>query len=215
MHSYSEHWDTIFEGTDDNNLGWYEKDSSPTLALLADIPILQDSTIFIVGVGTSELVDNLLAQDAQLVLNDISAVALNRVKQRLAGKADTVQWLCQDISQPITTLSFEGQPEKPVSMVDIWIDRAVLHFLNEDEAITGYFDNLHSRLKKGGYALFAEFSKSGASKCAGLPVNRYSVEEITTRLGSAFHLEQSFNYNYTSPAGHPRPYIYCLYKRVS
>jgi len=215
MHSNSEHWDNIFEGSDDKNLGWYEKDSSPTLALLAEVPNLQDSRIFVVGVGTSELVGNLLAHGVRLVLNDISAIALNRVKQRLGGKADTVQWLCQDISQPILTLSNEEQPEKPVPMVDIWIDRAVLHFINEDEAITGYFDNLHSLLKKGGYALFAEFSKSGASKCAGLPVNRYSVEDISARLGSAFHLEQSFNYNYTSPAGHPRPYIYCLYKRVS
>ncbi|MCP4270469.1 MAG: methyltransferase domain-containing protein [Gammaproteobacteria bacterium] len=215
MCSKSEHWDTIFEGSDDYCLGWYEKDSSPTLKLLADVPTQQDSTIFVVGVGTSELVEDLLVQPVQLILNDISSVALNRVKKRLTVKADTVQWLCQDISQPLTTLSFEKQPEKPVPMIDIWVDRAVLHFLNKDEAITGYFENLKTYLKKGGYALFAEFSKSGASKCAGLPVHRYSAEEISTRLGSSFCLEQSFHYNYTSPAGHPRPYIYCLFKRVS
>jgi len=215
MHSNSEHWDTIFENTDDKGLGWYEQDSSPTLKLLADIPNTKDSTIFVVGVGTSGLVEKLLSQSMQLILNDISAVALGRVKKRLAGKAGAIQWLCHDISQPLTTFSFEGQPEKPEPLADIWIDRAVLHFLNDDKSIEGYFENVKSRLKKGGYALFAEFSKSGASKCAGLPIHRYSAEEISERLGSEFCLEQNFHYNYTSPAGHPRPYIYCLFKRVS
>ncbi len=215
MCSKSQHWDAIFEDSDDYSLGWYEKDSSPTLTLLADVPNQQDSTIFVVGVGTSELIEDLLAQCAQLILNDISRVALNRVKKRLAGKAEKIQWLCQDISQPLTTLSFEPQSENPIPMIDIWIDRAVLHFLKEDEAITGYFENLKMQLKKGGYALFAEFSKSGASKCAGLPVHRYSAKEISRRLGSSFCLEQSFHYNYTSPAGQSRPYIYCLFKRIS
>ncbi|MCP4272359.1 MAG: methyltransferase type 12, partial [Gammaproteobacteria bacterium] len=82
MCSIREHWDTIFEGSDDYSLGWYEKDSSPTLTLLADVPTQQDSTIFVVGVGTSELVEDLLVQAVQLILNYISSVALNRVNKR-------------------------------------------------------------------------------------------------------------------------------------
>jgi len=69
---------------------------------------------------------------------------------------------------------------------DIWIDRAVLHFLLTEVDIQGYFDNLKVNLCNGGYALFAEFSLSGPEKCAGLSLNRYSMAELAERLGPGF-----------------------------
>ena len=74
---------------------------------------------------------------------------------------------------------------------------------------------LNKVLKKGGYALFAEFSKIGADKCEDLELHRYSVEELSERLGSAYQLVNSFEHVFTSPTGQPRPYIYCLYQRIS
>ena len=37
----------------------------------------------------------------------------------------------------------------------------------------------NSILKIGGHAVFAEFSLIGASKCAGLTLQRYSIEELS------------------------------------
>jgi len=99
--------------------------------------------------------------------------------------------------------------------VDIWVDRAVLHFLTDDEAINGYFRNLNSVLKVGGYAVFAEFSEDGARKCAGLVLHRYSVSELSGRLGPSFDLISTFDYTYLNPNGDPRPYVYALYKKTS
>ena len=207
----SEHWDSIFSGADDSKLGWYEKDASQTLSLLKPVPDWESSSIFIVGVGTSELIEKLLSQSVSLSLNDISAKALDKVKARLGEKSNAINWLCQDISLPI----IRDPDQNAVPKVDIWIDRAVLHFLNSENAIKGYFTNLTSLLKEGGYALFAEFSMSGASKCAGLEVHRYSVEELSERLGSSFQLIKSFDHTYLTPSGDPRPYIYSLFKRIS
>ncbi|SIT07903.1 methyltransferase domain-containing protein [Neptunomonas antarctica] len=206
MKSSSKHWNLIFSGAEDSKLGWYEKDAEKTFELLNQVPNLKDLTVFLPGAGTSILIEQLIAKGAKLVLNDISIEALNKVKGRLQVDSDKIYWLCQDISKPITDA---------IPNVDIWIDRAVLHFLTREEDIKGYFNNLESKLKVGSYAIFAEFSKTGAPKCAGLTVHRYSIEELSERLSSSFKLITSFNHTYINPNGDPRPYIYGLYKRTT
>ncbi|MEW5802281.1 MAG: class I SAM-dependent methyltransferase [bacterium] len=204
MKSRSEHWDKIFSGTEDSKLGWYEKDPSKLFELLNLIPGWDNSTIFVPGVGTSLLIEGLLGKGTTLVLNDISIEAINRVKSRLGDRSKGIYYLCQDIAQPI---------QDAIPDIDIWIDRAVLHFLTDEDDIRGYFNNLKSILKVDSYAMFAEFSKTGASKCAGLTLHRYSIEELSERLGSSFTLMSHFNYIYINPNGDPRPYIYALFKR--
>ncbi len=205
MKSSSEHWDRIFSGTEDEKLGWFERDVSRTLELLDRVPGWEKSTVFLPGAGTSVLVEELLSRGARLVLNDISAEALNRVKARLRGEHTGVTWLCQDIACPVPAT---------LPQVDIWIDRAVLHFLVDEDDIKGYFRNVATLLQRGGHAIFAEFSKSGAEKCAGLTLHRYSVEELSGRLGDSFTLVSHFDYTYINPNGDPRPYVYALYKRA-
>lgn len=204
MKSSSKHWDAIFSGTEDSKLGWYEKDASKTLELLNHIPKWENSTVFLPGAGTSVLIEELLRKGVKIVLNDISIEALNRVKSKLGNKYKGINWLCQDIAQPI---------QNSIPDVDIWIDRAVLHFLTDEDDIKGYFENVKSTLNVGGYAIFAEFSKTGALKCAGLTLHRYSIGEISGYLGSSFKIVSHFDYTYINPFGDPRPYIYVLYKR--
>ena len=140
----------------------------------------------------------------KLILNDISNEALNLVKQRLKKGFDEIVWLCQDSAQPF---------KEPMPEIDIWIDRAVLHFLTSQNDIKGYHKNVKSTLKIGGHAIFAEFSMIGAPKCAGLKLHRYSIEELSKNLGSSFKIVSHFDYTYITPFGDPRPYVYALYKR--
>ena len=205
MKSSSKHWDAIFSATDDQKLGWFEKDASKTFELMQHIPQWENSTVFLPGAGTSVLIDELLSRGVKLVLNDISAEALNQVKRKLREKSKTIVWLCQDIAQTL---------QETIPDIDIWIDRAVLHFLTDEDDIEGYFDNVKSKLKVAGYIMFAEFSKSGAEKCAGLTLHRYSVEELSENLGPSFKLIAHFDHTYINPTGDPRPYVYALYKRL-
>ncbi len=202
--STQKHWDKVFLKTEESKLGWYEKESTQTLELLKQIPALDGLTIFIAGAGTSGLIESLVNKGARLILNDISDEAICRVKARLQDQSQEIRWLCQDISQPIENLT---------SSVDVWIDRAVLHFLLDDNDVKSYFESVKSALKIGGYILFAEFSKSGAKKCAGLKLHQYSHEELSENLGSSFKLISQFDYTYINPYGDPRPYIYALFKR--
>jgi hypothetical protein len=206
MKSDPAHWNAIFNAKQDRQLGWYETDAAQTLEFLGYCDWDSRPTVFLPGAGTSVLVDVLLGHGARLVLNDISDKALGKLRDRLGLEiSDRAFWLHHDMAVPLP----EGYPA-----VDLWIDRAVLHFLLEEEQVTGYFNNLRKLVKPGGLALFAEFSLEGAPTCAGLPVHRYSSHELVTRLGPGFELLREQSLIYTNPFGEPRPYVYTLHRRA-
>lgn len=204
MTTPNQHWNAIFSTKADPELGWYEGDVAQTLKFLDFIPQTKAPTIFLPGAGTSILVDALLSRGARRILNDISDEALKKLRDRIGSHLDRLSWLHHDISKPLP----DGLPP-----ADIWIDRAVLHFLLDETQIAGYFDNLRSALRPGGYALLAEFSIPGAPKCAGLDVHRYSVAEMAERLGQGFELVRQEDFTFINPAGDPRPYVYALFRR--
>lgn len=203
MKTCADHWNEIFHKTDDKKLGWYENDYTQTQKFLALIPEWEHAKIFVPGVGTSGLIDILSNSDAELVLNDISSEAIEKARHRHRNKKRAICWLCQDITQALPA---------DLDDIDIWIDRAVLHFLVEEASVAAYFRNVHETVKPGGYALFAEFSKTGATKCAGLDVRRYDLDELKSCL-MAFELVASDEYTYINPHGDPRPYLYTLFKK--
>ena len=184
-------------------MGWWENDTSKTWELLNHIPLDDRSNVFLPGIGTSKLVEELLNRNVKLVLNDISKQALARVRTRIQHPGNHT-WLQQDISDPI---------QAPLPNIDLWIDRAVLHFLISEAAISGYFKNLHGMVQPGGYVLFVEFSIKGATQCAGLQVQRYSVKDLAHRLGPAYKEITSFDHIYMTPGGDSKPYLYALFKR--
>jgi len=199
-----EHWNAIFSNNPDQELGWYESDVSQTLKFLDLIPGSESSSIFLPGAGTSLLVDELIKRGNNIILNDISERALADLKNRI-GTTKGLTWLHHDISKPLP----DYLPKS-----DIWIDRAVLHFLLTESEIRGYFSNLQSAIDKNGHVLLMEFSPEGASKCAGLEIHRYSIKEMTERLGVDFELVRHEDYTYISPLGGRRPYLYALFRRT-
>ncbi len=203
MKTLNDHWNKIFENSDADELGWFEKDFSQTQFFLDKIQNWKKSTIFVPGVGTSGLIGLLLKTNAKLIFNDLSNKAIEKAKKEYSFAENKIQWICQDISSEL--------PIKPDS-VDIWLDRAVLHFLTDSKSIEGYFANVKKGVRPLGHVLFAEFSKSGATRCAGLDVKRYDVQDLSDLL-PGFSLVSSEEYNYTNPKGDNRPYIYALFQR--
>lgn len=197
-----EHWNSIFNKTDDNKLGWWEDETSQTLKFIENININSSTNIFLAGAGTSVLVDELIKQDCNLILNDISFIALEKLKSRLknSSKLDFFQY---DLSKLFVKEN-----------IDIWIDRAVLHFLLKEKDIKIYFENLNKNLKIGSFALFAQFKIGGATSCASLEIKQYDIDELSKRLGENFELILSEDYDFINPFGNKKEYIYALYKRV-
>ena len=119
MADLKEHWNEIFKKTNEDKLGWHERDFSQTLKFLKLIPNWENSKILVVGAGTSGLIDLLLNANAELVINDLSSEAIEKAKNKYGDKMHRIQWLCHDISRPLP-------PQ--FNDIDLWLDRAVLHF---------------------------------------------------------------------------------------
>lgn len=205
MSTKQEHWNQIFNTKSDQELGWYEKDAYQTLSFLGIENLPKLETIFIPGAGTSLLIDTLLKYAKTLILNDISNTALEKLKSRIGNPPNNIIWFHHDISQELP----RGLPDS-----DLWIDRAVLHFLLKESDIDQYFANLKRNLKPGGHVFFAEFSLNGAEKCAGLELHRYSLDEFNQRLEGEFNLIKHEQYTFINPFGDPRPYLYALYQKT-
>lgn len=200
------HWDTAYE-KETCQLGWYEEVATPSLDLIEKCNLSLDATILNVGAGTTTLIDELLKIGYNnIAVSDISSKALETLKTRLGDKKDEVQFFVDDLLN--STLKTN------LGQVDLWHDRAVVHFFTKTEEQQIYFDLLRSMVKKGGFVILATFHlDGGAEKCCGLPVFRYNQTLLQENLGKEFKAIEVFDYNFVNPAGQDRKYIYSLWKR--
>lgn len=202
------YWDRVYEKMEVEQLGWYEENPEQSLLLIEKCDLKKNARILNVGTGASTLIDKLLENKYEnLIACDISSSSLNKLKARLGDeKSNRVDWIVDDLTNPDHLTK--------INKVDLWHDRAVLHFLTEKHHQDRYFKLLHSLVKKEGYVIIAAFNMEGATMCSGLPVYRYNKQGISGKLGNQFRLIDYFNYTYTMPSGDPREYIYTLFKRI-
>ena len=200
------HWDNTYHKCPVENLGWYEANPDPSLSMIEYCKLDKSASILNVGAGASTIIDVLLAQGFNnIIANDISSIALKKLMTRLGEDTFKVKWIEDDLVNPVRL--------HKLGKIDVWHDRAVLHFFTEKKDQESYFGLIKEMVKIGGHVIIAVFNLDGASKCSGLPVCRYSQEMLSSRLGDDFELIQSFDYLYIMPSGNTRPYIYSLFKR--
>jgi len=203
-----EHWEKVYRQKPIDQLGWWEEDPSASLQLIQRCELPLQGHILDIGCGASTLADRLLEMGyTRLTLVDISQTALDTLKKRLViPEGATVKFIQDDITQPEAVWNI---PE-----IDLWHDRAVLHFLVDETDRQMYRKVLHHRVRDGGYVCIAAFSLEGAKKCSGLPVKNYSAQTLAEFLGNTFRLLEWFPYVYYQPSGNPRPYVYTLFQRI-
>ena len=202
------HWNKVYARVDETKLGWYEADVSPSMRLVKKAGIGPGSRLLSVGAGSTTLVDALLGHGYDnLLVNDISNTALQRIQTRIGKLSNKVEWIVDDLTN--ATLLNEIKP------VDLWIDRAVLHFFTEERDQDTYFRLLKNLVYKEGHVIMAEFNMASADKCSGLPVHRYNAALLQEKLGEDFKLITSFDHDYTMPSGESRSYIYTLFQRIA
>lgn len=200
------HWNTAYDRTETEKLGWYEESCAPSLDLIKQCNLEKNATIINVGAGATLLIDELIELDYHnLIATDISENALNKIKTRLGVNTDKVKFIVDDLTNSETLQDIEP--------VDLWHDRAVLHFFNTKDEQNAYFKLLHKLVKPKGYAIIATFNLDGALKCSGLPVYRYDEKMIAKKIGEDFELIQNFDYTFHNPSGDTRAYIYTLFRR--
>ena len=208
-YDFESHWNNAYRKTPVKSLGWYEESPTASLELIGACDLPNDALIFNAGAGASTLIECLLNDGfTDIVVNDISASALIELKNNLStNNHSNVTFIVDDLTSPASLLELKN--------IDLWHDRAVLHFFTSEEQRLNYFSLLKKLVKVDGFVILAEFNLEGAKKCCGLDVYNYDAEMLQGYLGTDFNLLKSFNYTYTQPSGNTREYVYTLFKRIA
>lgn len=199
------HWNAAYLKNSTEQLGWYEEKASQTFQLIKETNLTKEARILNVGVGSSTLIDQLIAEGyTSIIANDFAEASLQTLKDRV-GAHPAVQFLADDLVHPTTLNSLKN--------IDLWNDRAVLHFFLKEEEVTAYFNLLKRVLSPNGFVIIAVFAKNGAEKCCGLPLQRYDTAMLQRELGEDFELKKSVRCTFVNPYGGERPYVYTLFQR--
>ncbi len=191
------HWDSAYKDRGAQGVSWFQPEPFQSLQMIHSLGISFNTPIIDIGGGASFLVDRLESTGyADITVLDISETALSEGKQRLANRRN-LSWLHSDI------LSW-----KPERKYGLWHDRAVFHFLVDTADQGRYLETMFSSLSHGGFIIMATFAKDGPEYCSGLPVARYSKDELVDRLGSGFTLLEFKDEEHTTPSGGKQSFLW-------
>ena len=182
------HWEKIYDEKNEDEVSWFQKETNESIKMIQSAGI-ENPKIIDVGSGRSKLLKNLIEIGYNhLTYLDISESALEKSKEFLGEQSNKVRWISKDI------LNFKTEEK-----FDIWHDRAVFHFLNEENLIRKYIEIVEKNISESGHLIIGTFSENGPLKCSGLEVRRYSEKVIEKLFNRSFKLIDSFYYDHVTP----------------
>jgi ubiquinone/menaquinone biosynthesis C-methylase UbiE len=197
------HWEHVYRTRNLEEVSWHQRTPGLSLDLIRRAAPDLRARIIDVGGGTSSLVDHLLRDGySQITVLDVSEAALRHAQHRLGAAAQAVTWIEADVRAA----------DLPEAAFDVWHDRAVFHFLTEEPDRQLYVAQTRRAVRPGGHLIVATFADDGPTRCSGLPVARYSAEELSREFGDAFQLVENVRERHVTPSGVQQPFIYCLWK---
>ena len=200
-----EHWDKVYSSKPTDGVSWYQEHAQSSLRLIQQTGVSSSAEIIDVGGGASTLVDDLIEQGfTHLSVLDLSAAALGATKQRLGRYANEVKWIEGDITEV----------QLPPLSYDVWHDRAVFHFLTDEAERAAYVEAVLKCVKPGGFVIVATFSEDGPTQCSGLPVRRYTAEELHDEFGAPFELLSHEKEEHHTPFGTTQNFVYCFCRKT-
>ncbi len=203
MENKKEHWEKVFATKNENEVSWYQQKPEVSINFFIENDIPKDAKIIDIGGGDSYLIDNLLDLGyTNLYLLDISANAIERIKNRLGEKSEKVTFIVSDI------LDF-----KPETTFDVWHDRASFHFLTTETEINIYKNLVANSVSENGFLFIGTFSEKGPLKCSGLEISQYSEAKCEMTFGDNFEKINCFIKNHQTPFDTTQNFIFCTFKK--
>ena len=195
------HWESTYAATTAAERSWTEELPSTSLEWIRASGIAKDARIADIGGGASRLVDVLVGEGfTRVSVVDLSASALAEAQGRVGGQATFTQ---SDL------FAFT-----PSSLLDLWHDRAVLHFLSDPSERAAYVDHVAASVEVGGSVVIACFSLAGPEQCSQLPVTRASAQDLVQLFGRRFQLAQSATVDHLTPWGKSQPFTWVRFTRL-
>ncbi|RKS03408.1 trans-aconitate 2-methyltransferase [Flavobacterium sp. 102] len=203
MENSKSHWENVFATKKPNEVSWTQKFPKTAISYIENLKLSKTANIIDVGGGDSNLVDILLIRGFQNIwVLDISEFALERVKKRLGKLAEKVNWIVSDI------IDFT-----PEVKYDFWHDRALFHFLTEQDHINSYVETVNNAVADDGNFLLGTFSENGPLKCSGLEIKQYSENTMEQTFAAGFGVVKCFTENHKTPFDTIQNFQFCGFKK--
>jgi len=193
------YWDEKYESTSFGERSWSQVLPGPSLAFIKANADRRSASIIDIGSGASRLFDDLLEVGfTDLTALDISQFALAELQSRVGPE---VQYICTSI--------LEWEPDRNYEVVH---DRAVFHFLAQTTEQDRYKEILLRALAGGGIFVIGTFGPQGPDQCSGLPVSRWSVDELREFFGPQLQLIDSSYETHETPWGSRQQFSWAVFK---
>jgi SAM-dependent methyltransferase len=201
------HWESIYGKRDHSEQGWFTSVPEPSLSWIRSLGLSESDSILDAGGGASTLVDHLLENGfARVTVADLSAAALTQARERLGERASEATWHQGDI------LRFDP----PAESFAVWHDRAVFHFLHDEEERSLYRRRVLGAVQPGGWLILGSFRSGAPDTCSGLPVRHHSADELEDFFSAGFDLAKEHETVHITPGGVEQAYVFvCLQRHLA
>ena len=193
------HWEDIYKKKMPNEVSWTQEIPQTSIDFIKSFDLPKNAEIIDVGGGESKFIDYLLSKGYEnITVLDISKNAIEKAKKRIGVNSDKVKWVVADINEFI-----------PNNKFDFWHDRAVFHFLTNQESILKYSKMVSSYARN---FVVGTFSTEGPKKCSGLDICQYDEISITKTFETPnFKKVESKRVNHETPFGTLQNFIFCSF----
>ncbi len=194
------HWDEVYSSKAPDELSWFQREPSTSLRLLTAYGRPTEPVVD-VGAGESPLGERLLDRGFHdVTLLDVSEAALAAVRRHLGER---VSYVAADV-----------RVWRPTRTYGAWHDRAVFHFLTEEDDQERYVEAATAAVESGGVAVLGVFAEDGPTSCSGLPTTRWSAEHLGHRFGDHFGLVHQEREEHLTPWGAVQPFTWVVLRRA-
>jgi trans-aconitate methyltransferase len=198
------HWSDVYGSKPADAMSWFQSDAQPSLDLILAHRGQAARGVIDIGAGASRLVDGLIdAGLCDVTLLDLADTAFDEVRRRLGPDAGTPRYVVGDVTA--------WRPERRFG---VWHDRAAFHFLTGTDQQDAYIAALYAATGPGAVAVIATFAPDGPERCSGLPVRRWSSDDLAARLAPGFRRLHAVEDHHTTPGGAAQAFQYTVLERV-
>jgi len=198
-----DHWENIYQTKGQQEVSWYQAKPETSLNFIVNSGLPLTAKIIDVGGGDGFLVDCLLELGyTDITVLDISVAAIEKAKARLGHKASDVKWIVSDITD-----------FKPLEQYDLWHDRAVFHFLVNEDEIKSYTKRVSESINQDGTLIIGTFSEQGPKKCSGIEIRQYSEAALTAQFANGFMKTGSLTENHKTPFDTFQNFVFCVFRK--
>ena len=198
----AQYWDDRYATIGGNAVSWFQGSPDTSLRLIGEVSA--NAAIVDVGGGASGLAGALQrAAHSDITVVDLSQEAITQGLSR-----------CTD-PDAITTIVTDVRTWQPSTRYQVWHDRAAYHFLTDPADQQNYWNKVRASVPVGGTVVISTFAEDGPEMCSGLPVTRYSPEELTAAMGAGFAVTHTEREIHVTPTGAEQRFIWLVAKRTN